>query len=121
MNIITDGDIEKAKAIVEFECYECGCVFEAEKSEYRCETTRRRSGYVFYHFSVIDGCPCCKHGVDKTMYYKPQKKKHTPKPEYPTWYRWISDINGGAVVDHAFLLQHIPDDIAEKLGVKPLK
>lgn len=44
-----------------------------------------------------------------------------PVKVYPTWYRWISDINGGAVVDHAFLLQPIPADIAEKLGVKPLK
>ena len=44
-----------------------------------------------------------------------------PEPKYPTWYRWISDINGGAVVDHAFLLQSIPADIAEKYSIAPLE
>lgn len=95
MKIIEDGNERRY-----FRCDKCGCKFIAERNE-----------YVGDRSMAVSHCPCCGCGVISRL----------PNAIYPTWYRWISDINGGAVVDHAFLLQPIPADIAEKLGVKPLK
>lgn len=53
MKIITQGDLNKTKRIIRFTCKTCGCVWEAEKSEYT------------YNFDQRDGeyssmrCPCC--------------------------------------------------------------
>ncbi len=35
MKIIKEGDLNKLKKIKRFECKECGCIFEAEKNEYK--------------------------------------------------------------------------------------
>ena len=35
MRIIKEGDLKKLKKIKCFECKKCGCIFEAEKDEYK--------------------------------------------------------------------------------------
>ena len=35
MKIIKEGDLNKLKKIKRFECKECGCIFEADKNEYK--------------------------------------------------------------------------------------
>lgn len=37
MKIIQDGNLERITKPMRFKCNECGCVFEAEKGEYKYE------------------------------------------------------------------------------------
>ena len=55
MKIIKEGDVAKLGAVKRFECYECGCEWEANKSEYVTETDFRNG-----HMYVMD-CPTCGH------------------------------------------------------------
>ena len=58
MKILKAGDINRIDNIRHFECKDCGCVFEADKSEYHQHTDFRNS-----HYYVIQ-CPTCgKHVV----------------------------------------------------------
>ncbi|MCM1166432.1 MAG: hypothetical protein NC299_13380 [Lachnospiraceae bacterium] len=52
MKIIKDGVPERLKKVKRFECGACGCVFEAEKGEYECDTQYNET-----FFSCK--CPCC--------------------------------------------------------------
>lgn len=57
MFIIKDGDKElaekKIKETRRFECRMCGCVFEADKGEYRGEDG---CDFRYYYYAK---CPCC--------------------------------------------------------------
>lgn len=53
MKIIKQGNLEKLKQIKRFKCDNCGCVFEAEKDEYRYVCSSRNEDY----YSCI--CPYC--------------------------------------------------------------
>lgn len=52
MKIIQDGNLDKLKEIVRFTCKRCGCVFEAEKNEYKTSTQYNETYY-------ICKCPFC--------------------------------------------------------------
>lgn len=56
MIIIKKGDIQKMKKIVRFECRNCGCIFEAEKGEYKID-----SQYNDEYYSCE--CPFCHKQV----------------------------------------------------------
>ena len=53
MTIIREGDLEKPKQNKRFKCLECGCTWEADKSEYKKEPPYRNEIY----FSM--DCPAC--------------------------------------------------------------
>lgn len=53
MKIIKEGDLELKRAVRTFECDECGCLWEADRTEYVTETDFR-NGHVY----VMD-CPTC--------------------------------------------------------------
>lgn len=59
MVIIKDGDKElaekKRKQTKLFECKICGCIFEADKGEYRGE---EGCGFCYYYYAK---CPCCRN------------------------------------------------------------
>lgn len=52
MKIIKKGDPGRLKAAKRFQCDECGCVFEADKGEYKCNM-RYNEEYFYCK------CPCC--------------------------------------------------------------
>ena len=56
MKIIKEGDLNKLKRIKRFECKECGCIFEAEKDEYK-EGSQYNETYYYC------ACPCCNQTV----------------------------------------------------------
>ena len=56
MKIIKEGDLKKLKKIKRFECKECGCIFEAEKDEYKWDSQYN----VTYYYCT---CPCCNQTV----------------------------------------------------------
>lgn len=56
MNIITQGDLNRAKKVKRFECRECGCIFECDATEYRHESHRNEDYY-------CAKCPTCKRDV----------------------------------------------------------
>lgn len=64
MFIIKDGDREiaekKKKQTRRFECRMCGCVFEADKGEYRGE-----DGFDFRYYYYAK-CPCCENKAYET-------------------------------------------------------
>lgn len=59
MKIIKQGDLDKLKQTKRFECKKCGCVFEAEKSEYDIVN----NDDYFYSTLYRAECPCCKDCV----------------------------------------------------------
>ena len=56
MTIIREGDIRKLKKVFRFECHNCGCIFEAEKGEYRIGTHYNED----YYYCE---CPFCHNQV----------------------------------------------------------
>ena len=62
MKIIKEGDPEKAKGVVQFECDQCGCIFVADKTEwiYAPQTAQQRGEGTY-----ICKCPCCRYNVWK--------------------------------------------------------
>lgn len=56
MKVIKSGDIERTKKIKTFECEKCGCVFQANKNEYK---TGEQYNEVYYYCK----CPTCKSTV----------------------------------------------------------
>lgn len=53
MKIIKKGNLEKPKQIKRFQCDNCGCVFEAEKGEYKYVVATRNEEF------YICECPYC--------------------------------------------------------------
>lgn len=41
MRIIKQGDVNRLKQIKRFECKSCGCIFEADNTEYKHEYSQR--------------------------------------------------------------------------------
>lgn len=56
MKIIKEGNLNKLKKNKRFECKECGCIFEAEKNEYK-----EGSQYNYSYYYCI--CPYCHQKV----------------------------------------------------------
>ena len=56
MRIIKEGDLKKLKKIKCFECKKCGCIFEAEKDEYK-------QGSQYNEEYYYCACPCCNQTV----------------------------------------------------------
>ena len=56
MKIIKEGDLRKLKKIKYFECKKCGCIFEAEKDEYKCDSQYNEIYYCC-------ACPYCNQMV----------------------------------------------------------
>ena len=53
MKIIREGNLENIKNPKKFLCQRCGCIFEAEKDEYK--------GHNHYNdIYFYAECPCCK-------------------------------------------------------------
>ena len=53
MKIIKEGDLERVKSAVRFECERCGAIWEATGHEYRTETDFRNGHY------YVMSCPTC--------------------------------------------------------------
>lgn len=53
MKIIKSGDKEKARCVKRFECYRCGCIFEADNTEYETKMNFENE----YH--AVINCPTC--------------------------------------------------------------
>lgn len=53
MKIIKAGDLKRINGIKRFTCRACGCIWEADNSEYRTETDFRNGRY----FTMR--CPTC--------------------------------------------------------------
>lgn len=58
MRILKAGDVERLKQIKKFECQACGCVFEADITEYRYQYSQRE-GEGWYEVK----CPTCDKWV----------------------------------------------------------
>ena len=43
MKIIKEGDLNRLKEIRRFECEACGCIFEAENTEYKRDYSQREN------------------------------------------------------------------------------
>lgn len=56
MKIIKEGDLNKLKEIKHFECKKCGCIFEAEKDEYKWGNQYNETYYYCKY-------PCCHQTV----------------------------------------------------------
>ena len=52
MNIIKQGDPDRAKGVRRFECKKCGCIFEATAKEYQHSSQ-------YNEFYTYCKCPCC--------------------------------------------------------------
>lgn len=56
MNIISEGDPKKLKRLRRFNCKDCGCVFKADKDEYKANMQYNQTYYMC-------DCPCCGKSV----------------------------------------------------------
>lgn len=65
MNVIKGGDKElaerKIKKTKRFECEICGCIFEADKGEYKSSNCQ----WDFYYYAK---CPCCGRNADEAKW-----------------------------------------------------
>ena len=57
MKIIKAGDLKRLSDVHRFQCSRCGCIWEADRSEYQIETDFRNGHY----FSMR--CPTCDRFV----------------------------------------------------------
>ena len=58
MRIIQQGDLNRLRKVKRFECGQCGCVFEANSTEYKHEYSQRENcGWYETH------CPTCHKAV----------------------------------------------------------
>lgn len=61
MKIIQHGNIDRLKKVIEFKCKLCGCVFQAEKGEYKYQYSQRDDAS-WYEAK----CPLCGYLCIKT-------------------------------------------------------
>lgn len=59
MKIIKKGDIAKSREVKQFECKRCGCIFEADSSEYI------QIGWTVLGSEFSCSCPTCHREVEK--------------------------------------------------------
>ncbi|MCM1276045.1 MAG: hypothetical protein NC299_11900 [Lachnospiraceae bacterium] len=59
MEIIKNGDLNRLKRTIRFECNKCGCIFKANTDE--CTAEQQYNDVYFYC-----GCPCCGARVYET-------------------------------------------------------
>lgn len=98
-------------------------------------------GYTENHNDSCDGCPfevngSCNSYPKDNVQYAEQIEKHVmswaadhPEPVYPTWMEWLADV--GAIPEairwdeplieavYDAIQEHIPADLAQKLGLRP--
>lgn len=53
MKILAQGHMELARKPKTFKCLECGCVFEADNTEYKYDGSQYNQDY------YVCACPCC--------------------------------------------------------------
>ena len=63
MKIIKEGNKRQLNKIKRFECTSCGCIFEADKTEYR-------SGNQYNESYYYCECPFCKRDTSKEIKIK---------------------------------------------------
>jgi len=56
MTIIVEGDLNRLNKVKRFSCRECGCVFDADKTEYTAESQYNETYYKCT-------CPTCGNTV----------------------------------------------------------
>ena len=61
MKILKQGDVNKLKAIKTFNCSSCGCLFEADNTEYKTVSN-------YYEEYNYIKCPCCGGVIYKEVY-----------------------------------------------------
>lgn len=59
MEILKKGELKNLKKTMKFICNECGCIFLADKGEYRYATVQWEEDYSC-------NCPTCNHTVFST-------------------------------------------------------
>lgn len=69
MNIIKDGKFYTVTK--QFTCKICGCVFTADKGEYRFAS---RTEALYEGIEAVCRCPCCDNDVPYRSFYKSQKE-----------------------------------------------
>lgn len=67
MNILKAGNLNRIDNVKHFECDTCGCIFEADRTEYLRETDFRNGHY------FICKCPTCDRDV---ILYPEDEVKH---------------------------------------------
>lgn len=60
MKIIQEGSEKQLNKIKRFECRNCGCIFEADKTEYKSENQYNETSYYCE-------CPFCKRHTFKEI------------------------------------------------------
>lgn len=60
MKIIREGSPSRANNFKRFKCAMCGCIWEANSSEYRKLPHITSFGRVL-QFSILCNCPCCDY------------------------------------------------------------
>ena len=63
MKIIKEGNLELLKQIRRFKCGLCGCIFEADNTEYKTDNQ-------YNHTYYTCDCPCCNREVCSGEYYR---------------------------------------------------
>lgn len=61
MKIIKDGNLRRFNMTKRFECPWCGCVFEADKNEYKIHDDQKDGPWIEVH------CPFCKTRLTPTI------------------------------------------------------
>lgn len=61
MKIIKSGNLKKFNMTIRFECPQCGCLFEADKNEYKIHDDQRNGPWIEVH------CPFYKTRLTPTI------------------------------------------------------
>lgn len=108
MKILTPGNKDRLKKYRKFECEHCGCVFIADKDEYKDESTQK-DGPMY-----SAKCPCCENRV---WSYATEcvLLNGEPESEYDEYGRLILP-NGGCLgaKDKAFCKSGLHEDIRKE-------
>lgn len=63
MKIFKEGNLELLKQIRRFKCEKCGCIFEADGTEYETDSQH-------HHIYYTCDCPCCNKKVYSGEFYQ---------------------------------------------------
>ena len=61
MTVIQEGDLSRLDGIKRFTCHRCGCIFEADKTEYELNDQ-----FILPYYACT--CPTCEHKVYIAQY-----------------------------------------------------
>ena len=81
-----------------------------------CNTCRMQKENLPYTLCSEGGIRSVENIADAELTIMAWAKEH-PEPKYPTWYEYLTGLykNGWDAIHR----EHIPDNIAEKLGLEP--